>query len=176
MTLAEQLDQFSEPRVGGGNLRRDDRGRAQREEPHHRAHLEARRRAVRQPQDVVVESVRLVPHLVVVIANPVHGVGDPDEVLEKRERVLLVLFLVVGQDEGNLQHVLAVEGHPGGSVGLLQGPARRERRAPVDRKSTRLNSSHTVISYAVFCLKKKKKKKTSTPQKKKKTKQNKNNR
>src|SRR5436190_11674526 len=28
-----------------------------------------------------------------------------------------------------------------------------------DRKSTRLNSSHTVISYAVFCLKKKKKKK-----------------
>src|SRR5260221_206067 len=28
--------------------------------------------------------------------------------------------------------------------------------APEDRKSTRLNSSHTVISYAVFCLKKKK--------------------
>src|SRR5256885_9767957 len=27
---------------------------------------------------------------------------------------------------------------------------------PVDRKSTRLNSSHLVISYAVFCLKKKK--------------------
>src|SRR5260221_5226079 len=31
----------------------------------------------------------------------------------------------------------------------------REIRA-LDRKSTRLNSSHTVISYAVFCLKKKK--------------------
>src|SRR5438132_4144256 len=30
-------------------------------------------------------------------------------------------------------------------------------RAAIDRKSTRLNSSHTVISYAVFCLKKKKK-------------------
>src|SRR5437588_2631436 len=30
-----------------------------------------------------------------------------------------------------------------------------------DRKSTRLNSSHTVISYAVFCLKKKKKNKRS---------------
>src|SRR5260221_8905445 len=29
----------------------------------------------------------------------------------------------------------------------------------LDRKSTRLNSSHTVISYAVFCLKKKKKEK-----------------
>src|SRR2546427_4259305 len=31
-----------------------------------------------------------------------------------------------------------------------------------DRKSTRLNSSHSQISYAVFCLKKKKKKKTIT--------------
>src|SRR5438132_13215852 len=30
-------------------------------------------------------------------------------------------------------------------------------KSSLDRKSTRLNSSHTVISYAVFCLKKKKK-------------------
>src|SRR5260221_9758000 len=33
--------------------------------------------------------------------------------------------------------------------------------ASIDRKSTRLNSSHTVISYAVFCLKKKKIKRQS---------------
>src|SRR5688572_32599849 len=33
---------------------------------------------------------------------------------------------------------------------------------PLDRKSTRLNSSHSQISYAVFCLKKKKKKKPKT--------------
>src|SRR5688500_19226831 len=33
---------------------------------------------------------------------------------------------------------------------------RQDRELPVDRKSTRLNSSHLVISYAVFCLKKKK--------------------
>src|SRR5260221_5861206 len=32
-----------------------------------------------------------------------------------------------------------------------------------DRKSTRLNSSHTVISYAVFCLKKKKKTANTEP-------------
>src|SRR2546426_6299856 len=32
----------------------------------------------------------------------------------------------------------------------------------IDRKSTRLNSSHLVISYAVFCLKKKKKQTTHT--------------
>src|SRR2546422_3015901 len=34
---------------------------------------------------------------------------------------------------------------------------RQERRQDADRKSTRLNSSHGYISYAVFCLKKKKK-------------------
>src|SRR5437870_12909622 len=33
---------------------------------------------------------------------------------------------------------------------------RGDQRAPRDRKSTRLNSSHVAISYAVFCLKKKK--------------------
>src|SRR3712207_7083431 len=46
-------------------------------------------------------------------------------------------------DEG---HRLAVRGELGGDQ--------------IDRKSTRLNSSHANISYAVFCLKKKKKKKT----------------
>src|SRR5260221_7882160 len=44
--------------------------------------------------------------------------------------------------------------------GQRTGRQRRPLRAlhaRIDRKSTRLNSSHTVISYAVFCLKKKKK-------------------
>src|SRR5438034_3608968 len=41
------------------------------------------------------------------------------------------------------------------------------RQAGGDRKSTRLNSSHTVISYAVFCLKKKKKKKKKENKKRK---------
>src|SRR5574340_1435257 len=58
------------------------------------------------------------------------------------------------------------------SCGLhSQGGVRRGVRAPgsyqegtgKDRKSTRLNSSHQKISYAVFCLKKKKKKKEHVP-------------
>src|SRR5437868_8846017 len=47
-----------------------------------------------------------------------------------------------------------------GGAGIAGGPqlTGRPRReiAAVDRKSTRLNSSHVSISYAVFCLKKKK--------------------
>src|SRR5207247_6742830 len=44
-----------------------------------------------------------------------------------------------------------------GHNGLQGGVGSEDER---DRKSTRLNSSHEWISYAVFCLKKKKKKKT----------------
>src|SRR5439155_2147478 len=41
---------------------------------------------------------------------------------------------------------------------VRRGVVRRECRGRGDRKSTRLNSSHVAISYAVFCLKKKKSK------------------
>src|SRR3712207_7453094 len=51
---------------------------------------------------------------------------------------------------------------PGEGRAPRRGPARRPRRRALprahggqDRKSTRLNSSHANISYAVFCLKKK---------------------
>ena len=44
----------------------------------------------------------------------------------------------------------------------------------IDRKSTRLNSSHANISYAVFCLKKKKTKNNKKKKQKKKEKKQKN--
>src|SRR5690349_22246568 len=56
-----------------------------------------------------------------------------------------------------------------GSIGtfddLFRRIARRGSDTRPDRKSTRLNSSHVEISYAVFCLKKKKKKKKQTQKK-----------
>src|SRR3712207_7701594 len=59
--------------------------------------------------------------------------------------------LAAGAVAGFLQHglglVFAVDRRHGGVLGLGR---------LADRKSTRLNSSHTNISYAVFCLKKKK--------------------
>src|SRR5437667_7212883 len=50
---------------------------------------------------------------------------------------------------------------------LARSPAPRQMRFSSDRKSTRLNSSHITISYAVFCLKKKKKTKKNDHRKKK---------
>src|SRR5438874_6208137 len=57
-----------------------------------------------------------------------------------------------------MQAALAEEGNDAFAV----GGAGRGR--VIDRKSTRLNSSHVEISYAVFCLKKKKKKKKQIQQ------------
>src|SRR5688572_32104431 len=55
---------------------------------------------------------------------------------------------------------LRIDGEPLGHREQLLVEAREELRGHRrDRKSTRLNSSHSQISYAVFCLKKKKKKK-----------------
>src|SRR5690348_18098587 len=49
----------------------------------------------------------------------------------------------------------------GARRGARPGPAARLPGGGADRKSTRLNSSHPSISYAVFCLKKKKKQPTT---------------
>src|SRR5256886_9456570 len=57
-------------------------------------------------------------------------------------------------------HVRPVRYHTeGGDIGYVRITTFNEQ---TDRKSTRLNSSHSQISYAVFCLKKKKRKKSST--------------
>src|SRR5207244_12793495 len=67
---------------------------------------------------------------------------------------------------GTLHHFIQVvmdarlEPHlPGGLPDEIKPGAHcAESGVGIDRKSTRLNSSHQIISYAVFCLKKKKKK------------------
>src|SRR5256885_8432271 len=60
--------------------------------------------------------------------------------------------------------VLVAGGNARGRARLVDpgGSAARAQQVEPDRKSTRLNSSHLVISYAVFCLKKKKKQHASS--------------
>src|SRR5690606_40061557 len=62
---------------------------------------------------------------------------------------LLALDAAAGDDLGEDEHVAQGAGEAEGLVGPAGGVAE------ADRKSTRLNSSHVKISYAVFCLKKK---------------------
>src|SRR5438132_2648317 len=68
-------------------------------------------------------------------------------VLRRPPRSTLFPYTTLFRSENRM-----VQLHAGGD---RLGQGQRQRRF-LDRKSTRLNSSHTVISYAVFCLKKKK--------------------
>src|SRR3712207_7798599 len=71
----------------------------------------------------------------------------------------------------------ALVGRGFGQVNLVEADDRLQAAAPggdghpvhQDRKSTRLNSSHANISYAVFCLKKKKKNTPTYPHKRQQT-------
>src|SRR5436190_10837717 len=63
--------------------------------------------------------------------------------------------LVVGDRHARRQPLVQTR-HVGPAVGVGEGDRDGHHEGlPPDRKSTRLNSSHTVSSYAVFCLKKK---------------------
>src|SRR2546422_5109372 len=73
--------------------------------------------------------------------------------VRRKHRAHLVLLAVEPRDEQHLHRAAAVP------VALLIVRS----HASEDRKSTRLNSSHGYISYAVFCLKKKKKEQIQTP-------------
>src|SRR3712207_7175226 len=74
--------------------------------------------------------------------------------------------LVVTEDDNHDRVKGVVHANQLAELLMAQGPdATIEglvREAPIDRKSTRLNSSHANISYAVFCLKKKKQQRSDT--------------
>src|SRR5690606_41425279 len=69
----------------------------------------------------------------------------------------LAAALPLRHDDRAGRHPLRGRGDPPRGLGLPDRTGQGEaRHRPEDRKSTRLNSSHVKISYAVFCLKKKK--------------------
>src|SRR5438132_4618633 len=71
-------------------------------------------------------------------------------------RSLIVSIEVPACAEGRASHYLKVRDRQSYEFALVSAAAAVEvDDGRIDRKSTRLNSSHTVSSYAVFCLKKK---------------------
>src|SRR5690625_5655498 len=74
-----------------------------------------------------------------------------DETL-RLERIVAVMSML----EGHADVVMDSAESAVPSTRAIRARFTRRRMEPRDRKSTRLNSSHVAISYAVFCLKKKK--------------------
>src|SRR5688500_16334075 len=71
----------------------------------------------------------------------------PDNVTNERRQMAALFGAEVIDSPGELGS--------NGAIALAKHLVARDERFVIDRKSTRLNSSHLVISYAVFCLKKK---------------------
>src|SRR5207253_4217281 len=111
-----------------------------------------------------------------------HHLEDQADVLAN-ELVVRRHLVAQGSERAAARHLVALlqlevgrepplEIAPGADLVVDRGSARLDRleiglqdfvyQAYLDRKSTRLNSSHVAISYAVFCLKKKKKKRLTT--------------
>src|SRR5438034_2899508 len=103
----------------------------------------------------VVDARRVANQLDLRVLQP----HPPRESLRERRNTLRV---TVGVGIAEVDEIGQLQDRALGLFPDVRAVANREQ----DRKSTRLNSSHTVISYAVFCLKKKKKKKKKKDKKK----------
>src|SRR5688572_32453294 len=75
---------------------------------------------------------------------------------EESENIAVGLVRRLEEHVGETRYPRRISPHAASRTSRVTGQYHR-RPVPVDRKSTRLNSSHSQISYAVFCLKKKKK-------------------
>src|SRR5207253_714275 len=96
-------------------------------------------------------------------AEPVIGSGHPEAAAKVRPALGVVVLATTGAERVHQQERAAISNARRVVFRIAQYHVRRgeiTQRFEIwqDRKSTRLNSSHVAISYAVFCLKKKKKK------------------
>ena len=82
-------------------------------------------------EEVIEESVLRVPHLIVMFSDAVHGISDPYEVFHEPKGDFLVNSIGLSQDERNLEHVLAIERHPGRAIRLVEVSARWKLSAAI---------------------------------------------
>src|SRR5437868_12857385 len=75
--------------------------------------------------------------------------------LEELGRHVFVGGVPFAENDGDLQHVQAVQGHPRGTVGLLQSTGHRERRRSVDRADvveTEESALEDIVSLVVLAI------------------------
>src|SRR5215469_6622465 len=75
--------------------------------------------SIGKSEEVIIETVFFVPHLIVVIANAIHRIGNPDEVFIETISHVLIDRVVLGEDNGNLKHNLAIQSNPCGAISLF---------------------------------------------------------
>src|SRR5205814_6204798 len=78
------------------------------------------------------------------------------QIWAQTHRTIIFITHNIGEAIFLADRLIVLSARPGRLVREFRIPLPRPRAIDVDRKSTRLNSSHLGISYAVFCLKKKK--------------------
>src|SRR5271167_331856 len=81
-------------------------------------------------EDVVIEAVLLVPHAGG--ADLVHRAGDQHKLDSEGRRQIFIDRIVRRELKGNLEHVLGIEGHPCGAIGLLEVASGWQWRAAVE--------------------------------------------
>ena len=118
-------------RVPGDHRPLEYRDGAEREETNHRAYFQPLRASARPPQHVVEEAVLLVPHADV-LAGVNHRRRDPEVVFDELDAHVGVRRPLERQFPAYFEHVLAEERHPGGTVGLFQVAAGRQRGAAIE--------------------------------------------
>src|SRR5205814_9414197 len=86
-----------------------------------------------------------------------HDPPSPEIYTLSLHDALPIFWASATQVDAALKSIVTAGDSLGRQAAIAEAAARRAVPIDLDRKSTRLNSSHLGISYAVFCLKKKKK-------------------
>src|SRR6478672_9053330 len=104
-------------------------------------------------EQIVEKSFLAVPHLVVVLANAVHGVSNPDKMFDETVSNFFVHRVVFRQNERHLQHVLAIESHPGSTISLIKVAAGRQLSTAVEHSDiveSKKPTGENILSCRVF--------------------------
>ena len=88
--------------------------------------------SIGEPENVVVETILVVPKRHAVDANVVHGLRNVNEVLEEFAGDVFVSDILLGEFQGDGQHVQAIHAHPTGAVRLFEMASGRKRSGTIE--------------------------------------------